>query len=198
MRERNPLDGPGMGYGPAQAAGRTGVPRSTVVLAVICVLLAAALCVVLLQRTAPTAGPAAAATTPTPMPSATSPTPTPSPATGTPTPTGTDATERAGEPAGARRAATLFLRAWRARSADVRVPLLRVVATDSLAEQLTDVDPDKIVKARPVGKLVIVQASDYAATADQRLSNKTTVRMQLIYDPASRYGWLVDTIAPLQ
>lgn len=197
MRERNPLDGPGMGYGPAQAAGRTGVPRSTVVLAVICVLLAAALAFVLLQRTTPTAGPAAPQT-PTATPSASSPTPSPSPATGTPTPEGTDATERAGEPAGVRQAATLFLHAWREKSADVRVPLLRVVATDSLTEQLTDVDPAKIVKAKPAGKLVIVQSSDYAATADQRLSDKRTVRMQLIYDPASRYGWLVDTIAPLR
>src|SRR4051794_32690837 len=108
MRERNPLDGPGMGYGPAQAAGRKGVPRSTVVLAVICVLLAAALAFVLLQRTTPTAGPAAPQT-PTATPSASSPTPSPSPATGTPTPEGTDATEGAGEPAGVRHAATLFL-----------------------------------------------------------------------------------------
>ncbi len=82
--------------------------------------------------------------------------------------------------------------------ADVRVPMLRVVATDSLTEQLTDVDPAKIVKAKPVGDLVVDQASDYAAIADQRLSNKTTVRMQLVYDPASRYGWLVDTIDPLR
>ena len=59
-------------------------------------------------------------------------------------------------------------------------------------------DPAKIVKAKPVGELVISQASDYAASADQRLSNKTTVRMQLVYDPASRYGWLVDSIAPLR
>jgi hypothetical protein len=191
------LDGPGMGYGPAQAAARTGVPRSTVVLAVICLLLAAALVVVLLQRTAPTAGPAAASSA-TPTPSTTSPSPTVSPAPGPPSTPGTDATERAGEPAGVRKAATLFLRAWREPSADVRVPLLRVVATDSLTEQLTDVDPAKIVKAKPVGDLVVGEASDYAASADQRLSNHTTVRMQLIYDPASRYGWLVDTIAPLR
>jgi hypothetical protein len=92
----------------------------------------------------------------------------------------------------------MFLRAWREPSAEVRVPLLRVVATESLTDQLTDVDPAKIVKAKPVGDLVVSQASDYAASADQRLSNKTTVRMQLVYDPASRYGWLVDTIAPLR
>jgi cytoskeletal protein RodZ len=194
---RNDLDGPAMGYGPVQAAGRTGVPRSTVVLAVICVLLAAALVFVLLQRTAPpTAGPAVASATPSL--SSASASPTASPAASTSTTAGTDATERAGEPAGVRAAAALFLRAWREPSADVRVPLLRVVATDSLTEQLSDVDPHKVVRAKPVGELVVGEASDYAASADQRLSNHTTVRMQLIYDPASRYGWLVDTIAPLR
>ena len=76
--------------------------------------------------------------------------------------------------------------------------MLREVATDSLTEQLSDVDPAKISKAKPVGDMVVGQASDYAATADQRLSNKTTVRMQLVYEPASRYGWLVDSIDPLE
>jgi hypothetical protein len=189
-----------MGYGPYPAA-RRGVPRSTVVLAVVCLLLAIALTVVLLQRPAPTAGPVAAAPTPTPTPATTS--------TGSPTPSvsatpsssvtaGNDASERADEPAGVRDAATVFLQAWREPSADVRVPMLREVATDSLTEQLTDLDPAKIVKAKPVGDLVISQASDYAASADQRLSDKTRVRMQLVYDPVSRYGWLVDTIAPLR
>jgi hypothetical protein len=200
MRGGNVLDGPGMGYGPYPAA-RRGVPRSTVVLAVVCLLLAVALAVVLLQRTAPTAGPVAAAPTPTPTPalrSTASPTPSVSATPSSSISPGTDATERADEPAGVRDAATVFLKAWREPSADVRVPLLREVATDSLTEQLTDVDPAKIVKAKPVGKLVVGEASDFAANADQRLSNGTTVRMQLVYEPASRYGWLVDTIAPLR
>jgi hypothetical protein len=192
-RSPNSLDGPGMGYGPAGAAARGRVPRSTVVLAVICLLLAVALAVVLLQRPAPTAAP-----TPTPMPPTASPTPTTSPTPGTPTTAGTDATERAGEPAGVRDAATQFLVAWQEPSAEVRIPMMSEVATDSLTEQLSDVDPAKIVKAKPVGDLVIDGASDYAAIADQRLSNKTTVRMQLVFDPASRYGWLVDTIEPLR
>ena len=195
----NQLDGPGMGYGPPSAVVRRGVPRSTVVLALLCVLLAVALAVVLLQRTPPTAGEAAAPTpTPTPVltPSAASPTPTASPAPQT-TP-GTDASERADEPAGVRDAATVFLQAWQEPSAEIRVPMLREVATDSLTEQLTDVDPAKISKAKLVGDLVISQASDYAANADQRLARKSTVRMQLVYDPASRYGWLVDSIAPLR
>ena len=200
MGRGNVLDGPGMGYGPYPQA-RRGVPRSTIVLAVVCLLLAIALAVVLLQRTAPTAGPVAAVPTPTPTPTLRSPgSPTPA-VSATPSSsitTGTDATQRAGEPAGVRQVATVFLKAWREPKADVRVRLLREVATDSLTEQLTDVDPAKIVKAKPVGDLVVTEASDYAVNADQRLSNKTTVRMQLVYDPASRYGWLVDSIAPLR
>jgi hypothetical protein len=195
---RNPLDGPGMGYGPTWPAARRGVPRSTVVLAVVCLVLAVALAVVLLQRTSPTAGPVAATPTPTPTPTTASPTPTVSPTPATPTTPGTDATERVDEPAGVRDAATQFLAAWQEPSAEVRIPMMSEVATASLTEQLSDVDPAKIVTAKPVGELVVSQASDYAANADQRLSDKTTVRMQLVYEPASRYGWLVDTIAPLR
>ena len=196
---RNQLDGQGMAYGPPRAAARGGVPRSTLVLALVCALLAVALAVALMQRMPSTAGPTVA-TTPTPAVSAE---PTPASSSGStspgsgPTP-GTDATERAGEPAGVRDAAIQFLRAWREPSADVRVPILSQVATNRLTDQLSDVDPAKITKARPVGDLVVLQASDYAASADQRLSNKSTVRMQLVYDPSSRFGWLVDTIAPLQ
>jgi hypothetical protein len=200
MKRGNPLDGPAMGYGPYPAA-RRGVPRSTVVLAMVCLLLGIALAVVLLQRTAPTAGPVAASPTPAPTPATTStrsPTPSVSATPSSPITAGTDASERADEPAGVRDAATVFLRAWREPSDEVRVRLLREVATDSLTEQLTDVDPAKISKAKPVGDLVVSEASDYAANADQRLSDKSTVRMQLVYDPASRYGWLVDTIVPLR
>jgi hypothetical protein len=199
---RNLLDGPATGYGPLQAATRRGVPRSTVVLALLCVLLTIALAVVLLQRRPPPAGTAVAPATPTvtiqPSPTTASPSASPSasPTTSGITPA-TDASERAGEPAGVREAATEFLRAWREPSAEVRVRLMSEVATESLTEKLTDVDPAKIPHAKPVGQLVIGQASDFAAIADQRLSNHSTVRMQLVYDPASRYGWLVDTIAPL-
>jgi hypothetical protein len=199
---RNQLDGQGMAYGPPRAAARGGVPRSTIVLALVCALLAVALAVALMERM-PSAGPTVATTPtpavsaePTPASSSVSSTGSTSPGSG-PTP-GTDATERAGEPAGVRDAATQFLRAWREPSADVRVPMLSQVATNRLTDQLSDVDPAKITKARPVGDLVVLQASDYAASADQRLSNKSTVRMQLVYDPSSRFGWLVDTIAPLQ
>jgi hypothetical protein len=195
-KNTSPLDGPGMGYGPTLPNARRGVPRSTLVLAVVCLVLAVALAVVLVRRPAPTADPAA--TTPTPTPTTASPTPSVSPTPATPTTPGTDATERADEPAGVRDAATQFLVAWQEPSADVRIPMMAEVATASLTEQLSDVDPAKIVTAKPVGEMVISQASDYAANADQRLSDKSTVRMQLVYDPASRYGWLVDTIAPLR
>ena len=71
-------------------------------------------------------------------------------------------------------------------------------ATDSLLDQLVDVDPAKIPKAKPKGDLRVPSASDYAAVADQKMSDGTTVRMELVYEPASRYGWLVDTVGPLE
>ena len=207
---RNQLDGPAMGYGPLQAAARGGlrgrgdrprngaVPRSPLLLALVCVLLGAALAVVLLNRGPSAAGPAVgtpSTATAEPAPTtASSPVATRGSSATTP---GTDATERSSEPDGVREAATEFLRAWREPSAEVRIELLSEVATESLTERLTDVDPAKITHARPVGSLVVGQASDYAAIADQKLSDKSTVRMQLVYDPASRFGWLVDTISPL-
>jgi hypothetical protein len=203
---RSVLDGPGMGYGPPGGRDRRAAPVVTVVLALCCLLLAVTLAAVLLRPSGPTAAPVVTVTA-APAPGASSTVPSPAPSatvagSATPsasvTPSGTDATERADEPTGVREAVTAFLRAWREPKAEVRVPLLQVAATDSLIEQLSDVDPAKISDAKPVGTPVVSAASDYAAVADQRMSDKTTVRMNLVYDPASRYGWLVDTIEPLE
>ena len=62
----NPLDGPGMGYGPAAGSDRRGSPVVTVVLALTCLLLAAALAFVLLRPTGGTAAPAVTVTTTVP------------------------------------------------------------------------------------------------------------------------------------
>ena len=208
---RGILDGPGMGYGPPGGRDRRAAPIVTVVLALCCLLLAVTLAAVLLRPSGPAAAPVVTVTAdPTPGPSSAAATPASSPAGPSPsvagsatpmpsvTPSGTDATERADTPTGVHEAATAFLRAWREPKPEVRVPLLQVVATESLTEQLSDVDPAKIPDAKPVGVPVVSAASDYAAVADQRLSDKTTVRMDLVYDPASRYGWLVDSIEPLE
>ena len=45
---------------------------------------------------------------------------------------------------------------------------------------------------------MVPSASDFAAVADQKMSDGSTVRMELVYEPASRYGWLVDTVGPLE
>jgi hypothetical protein len=202
----NPLDGPGMGYGPAAGSDRRGGSVVTVVLALACLLLAAALAFLLLRPTGQTAAPVVTVTT-----TAAAPTPAPgSPASGSPsvagttaataspTPGGTDATLRADEPEGVRESAATFLRGWLEPKKKVRVPLLQVSATDSLLDRLADVDPEKVPEAKPKGDLVVPEASDYAAVADQKMSDGTTVRMELVYEPASRYGWLVDTVGPLE
>jgi hypothetical protein len=203
----NPLDGPGMGYGPAAGSDRRGSPVVTVVLALVCLVLAGTLAFVLLRPTggltaAPvvtvTATPAAPSSAPG-SPAKTSPSVAGSAApSASPTPGGTDATLRSDEPEGVRESASTFLRGWLERKKAVRIELLQVSATDSLLDQLVDVDPAKIPKVKPKGDLVVPSASDYAAVADQKMSNGTTVRMELVYEPASRYGWLVDTVGPLE
>ena len=204
----HPLDGPGMGYGPAAGADRRGTPVVTVVLALVCLLLAAALTVLLLRPTGQTAAPAPVVTVTT---TAAAPTPSagssasgspsvagPITATAPPTPGGTDATQRADEPEGVRESAAAFLRGWLEPKKTVRVKLLQVSATDSLLDRLADVDPAKIPDTEPKGKLVVPSASDYAAVADQKMSDGSTVRLELVYEPASRYGWLVDSVGPLE
>jgi hypothetical protein len=203
----NPLDGPGMGYGPAAGADRRGTPVVTVVLALVCLLLAAALTVLLLRPTGQTAAPVPVVTVTT---TAAAPTPRAGPASGSPsvagttaasaspTPGGTDATLRADEPEGVRESAATFLRGWLEPKKSVRVRLLQVSTTDSLLDRLADVDPAKIPDAKPKGALVVPSASDYSAVADQKMSDGTPVRMELVYEPASRYGWLVDSVGPLE
>jgi hypothetical protein len=90
------------------------------------------------------------------------------------------------------------MRGWLEPKKAVRVQLLQVSATDSLLDRLADVDPAKLPDAKPKGDLVVPSASDFAAVADQKMSDGTTVRMELVYEPASRYGWLVDTVGPLE
>ena len=119
-------------------------------------------------------------------------------ASASPTPGGTDATERADEPEGVRDGGHRSCGAGWSRGQTVRVQLLQVSATDSLLDRLADVDPAKIPEAKPKGDLVVPSASDFAAVADQKMSDGTTVRMELVYEPASRYGWLVDTVGPLE
>jgi hypothetical protein len=205
----NPLDGPGMGYGPAAGADRRGTPVVTVVLALVCLLLAAALAILLLRPTGQTAAPAPVVTVTTTAAVAPTPGAGPSPSTApssaattaapaSPTPGGTDATERADEPEGVRESAATFLRGWLEPKKSVRVQLLQVSATDSLLDRLADVDPAKIPDAKPKGALVVPSASDYSAVAVQKMSDGTTVRMELVYEPASRYGWLVDSVGPLE
>ena len=195
------------GLRPAAGTAAAGAPWSTVVLAVLCACCwrsrwPSCCC----GRPPPTAAPAVTVTPTVPAPTAhrrtpASPTPTVSPtpaAVGLDRRRGTDATERADEPAGVRDAATHSCRAWLEPSADDPGDHAAGVGNRQPARQLADVDPAKIPKAKPVGELVVRSASDFAAVADQKMSDRTTVRMQLVYEPASRYGWLVDTVGPLE
>ena len=189
---RNPLDGPGMGYGPAAGGDRRGSPVVTIVLALVCLVLAATLAVVLLRPAGQTAAPVvtvtatAAAATATPTPG------TPAPASTTvagstapsasPTPGGTDATLREDEPEGVREAASTFMRGWLEPKKAVRVRLLQVSATDSLLDRLADVDPAKLPDAKPKGALVVPMATDFSAAADRKSGRTALYVTGLNYD----------------
>jgi hypothetical protein len=89
--------------------------------------------------------------------------------------------------------ATTFVRAWREPNAATRTALLHQVAAEPLAAQLVAVPAAKIPKSTPVAGPAVTVAGETTATADQRLSDNTTLRMQLVFDSAAQYGWVVDT-----
>ena len=164
----NPLDGPGMGYGPAAGTNRRGSPVVTVVLALSCLLLAAALAFVLLRPTGGTAAPAVTVT-------ATVPATAPAPGDDAPRPGTTAASgstdggrldravgladpgrygcdragRRAGRAYGTRRRPSSGP-GW-SRTRRSGLPQLQVTATDSLLDKLADIDPAKIPKIKPTG-----------------------------------------------
>jgi hypothetical protein len=192
-RRPSGLDGPRLTYG-----GRTGAPireprriaPGTVVLVVLAVL-AAVLIVLAVQRGLTNlrelepAGRTTAAATPA--------SPTGGVSAG---PSGTDASETAKAPVGANEAASRFVKAWLDRNPKTRAPALEPVTAPGLAEQLANVDPARIPRARAVGSPRAVSVSPYSATLRQRLSNGSTIVLELAADPEARYGWLVYLVSP--
>jgi hypothetical protein len=109
---------------------------------------------------------------------------------------GSDASEAPRVPAGANEAAARFVEAWLDPHPQSRQPALEPVTAPGLAEQLANVDPAKIPKAQAVGSPTPGSVSAYSATFKQRLSNKTTIVVDLAADPEARYGWLVYMVSP--
>jgi hypothetical protein len=201
MARRTDLDGPALTFGGPTGTPvrqRRRVPTSTWVLLGVCLLLMLLLLASIqrgrtaLQQIQTAATPTAAPSTPAraPAPGGTATPATPS-ASG-----GSDSEEGTTVPSGATSAASRFVTAWLEPEPKPRLSILKQVATPGLTEQLRDVDPAKVVDARPVGKPRPGSVSDGAATLNQRLSNGSSISIDLALDPDTRYGWLVYAVSP--
>jgi hypothetical protein len=201
LARRSDLDGPRLTYGgPAGAPVREPrrVPASTLVLLGVCLLLAVLLTVSLTRgrsalqqvQASPTAAPATPPASPAPGPA------TPASASPSVDPSGSDAGETTVAPVAATETASRFVDAWLDRDPKTRTPALQQVAAPGLVEQLQDVDPAKLPKARPVGVPKPGLVSEGSASLQQSLSDRSVVSLELAADPDSRYGWLVYSVSP--
>lgn len=191
------LDGPGTGYGPGDRGRPRRVSRTTILLVSVALAVLVVLGLTFLSPNRHQGDIPPALSTSSATPSGSTSASTPATSSSTPAATalpGDDASTLAGAPPGLTDAVGAFLVAWQDPDRDSRVDQLQWVATPRLAKALANVDPAKIPTATPQPTPAI-QASDYAATVDQPMSDGTTVRLQLVVDPGSRYGWLVDTIS---
>ena len=192
---RSDLDGPRLTYGgpsatPVRERRRVGIGPSVVAVLVLAVL--AGLAGLSLSRGVATlSGLDAARPVSEPVRSARA-----LPAASPPSGSGSDAGARAAVPAGAREAATRFVAAWLDRNPGTRRAALRSVAVPGLAEQLAGTDPAKIPVAQPAGAPEPLAGSDYAATLRQRLTDQTSITVELAADPQARHGWLVYAVLP--
>lgn len=200
MARRTDLDGPSLTYGGPSGTPvrqRRQVPTSTLVLLGVCLLLTVLLLASIqrgrtaLQQVQAAASPTTAPTTPA-QTSATA-----APAAPSAGGLGSDSEEGTAVPQGATQAASRFVGAWLEPAPKPRLAALQQVATPGLTEQLRDVDPAKVVDAKPVGRPRPGSVSDGAATLNQRLSNGSTISIDLALDPDTRYGWLVYAVSPV-
>ena len=197
MARRSDLDGPRLTYG-----GPTGtpvreprrVPASTLVLLGICLLLAVLLTVSLTRgrsalqqvQASPNTAPATPAASPAPTPATSA----------SADPSGSDADETTVAPVAATETASRFVDAWLDPDPKTRTPALQQVAAPGLVEQLQDVDPAKLPKARPVGVPKPGLVSEGSASLQQAMTDSSVVSLELAADPDSRYGWLVYSVSP--
>jgi hypothetical protein len=127
-----------------------------------------------------------------PVPSASQPTP----AAGSPSPAlvGSDAGESQRPPRGSSTAAGLFIAAWLERDPKARKSGLAQIATAGLTEQLMLTSAANIPKAEAEGGPELEAASAYSVQYVQTLSSGMRVRIYLVAEPGSRYGWVATSV----
>jgi hypothetical protein len=126
--------------------------------------------------------------------------PPPSSTTSAP-PSSTDATPAA-PPSSAREAVgapivvSLFARAWLDPKLHTRQAGLDATCSPRLAGLLALTDPAKIPDATPLGPPAPVHETATTATYEQRLSDGTSIAIDLAADPTRRAGWIVTAVRP--
>lgn len=168
-RRSSVLDGPGMGYGPGPQQRRGGVPLSTVVLGIVCVVLALLLALSLAGRRQSTNAASA-------------------PTSASPSPSGTDT-----PPGGAADAVATFVAAWSLPVAD-RDNTLASVTVDGVTAKIPGASAAKLATAKPQGPVAYTRVNDRTIRADQALSDGSMLQLELVFDQAAVYGWLVSSV----
>lgn len=115
-------------------------------------------------------------------------------ATASPAIVGSDAGTSDRPPDGSKAAAARFVAAWLQRAPKPRKAALHDTAAPGLAEELMLTSTANIPKARPKGAPVPKHASAYSVQFAQRLSNGMRIRIYLVADPGTRYGWTVTSV----
>lgn len=175
---------------PRSARSGTGGPNRRLLALLVIVLAMATVLVVWTVRSPARSSSSAPVSAPAPVVAA----PSSASTTPTPTPLGSDASTTQQAPDGSRAAAVRFIAAWLERSPTARKDALKDTAAPGLAEQLIMTSDDNIPRAGPTGSPVLEDASTYGVQFVQRLSSGMTVRVYLVSDPQSRYGWVATSV----
>lgn len=165
------LDGPQMGYGPAPRR-QGGVPLSTVILAIVCVVLAGLLALSIAgrhQASSQASNPSTGGSV------------SPSPNVEEP-------------PRGVTDTVSIFLSAW-SLPPDARDDALAgITLTDGLPTAEDKATAAKLAKTPASGAAVYTKINDKTVRAEQPLVDGSTLQLQLVFDSAAIYGWLISSV----
>ena len=180
--------------GGRRTSSLTDVSPRLVALLIIVVVVAAALVAWTVASARSSPGAAAPrhelrAALPTASPTSASPSRTPSPALA-----GSDAGQAVSIPAGSRTATIRFVAAWLDRVPKTRKAELQQTATSGLAEELMLTSAENIPRATAKGPPQLEDASEFSVQFTQTLSDGMRIRVYLVADPQSRFGWTATAV----
>lgn len=107
---------------------------------------------------------------------------------------GSDADQADHAPPGSTTAAVRFVAAWLDRVPRTRKAELRQTATSGLAEELMLTSAENIPRASAKGPPRLADASEFSVQFVQSLSDGMRIRVYLVADPQSRFGWMATSV----